>query len=148
MARSFARRTLPIAGAAFLVALLVQVFLAGLGVFDDPAAFLSHRGFGYVIGWFTLAILVLALLGRQRSSVIGLSILLLIGFALQSVFVILRADYPAVAALHPVNGFLLLLGTAALTRLALLARHEAAAIDQATTVTGAQGRVAAPADLG
>ena len=35
--------------------------------------------------------------------------LLLVLFALQSVFVAIRGDYPTVAALHPVNGFLILL---------------------------------------
>jgi hypothetical protein len=35
-------------------------------------------------------------------------VLLLVQFALQSVFVALRADLPAVAALHPLNGFAIL----------------------------------------
>src|SRR3989304_1230829 len=47
-----------------------------------------------------------ALLPRR---VIGLAVLLLILFALQSVFVAVRDEYPAVAALHPLNGFLILL---------------------------------------
>ena len=55
MIRSFARRALPVVGAAFVGLPVVQVFLAGLGVFDDPAAFITHREFGYLFGWFTLA---------------------------------------------------------------------------------------------
>ena len=39
----------------------------------------------------------------------GLSALLLVLFSLQSVFVAIRVDYPSVAALHPLNGFLILL---------------------------------------
>lgn len=126
MVRSFARRALPVVGVAFVACLLVQVFLAGLGVFDDPRSFITHREFGYLLGWFTLAMLVLALVGRQRRLVIGLSVLTLAQFTLQSVFVALRADYPSLAALHPVNGFLIILVTVAITRLAWVARREAA----------------------
>ena len=107
--RSWARTALAAAAAAFVVLILVQVLLAGLGVFSDPASFVTHRQFGYVIGWFTLVIVVLAIAGRLGKRVIGLSCVALVQMALQSVFVLVRADLPAVAALHPVNGVLLLL---------------------------------------
>ena len=68
------------------------MFLAGLGVFDDPRSFITHREFGYLLGWFTLVMLVLALVGRQRRLVVGLGALMLVQFALQSVFVALRTD--------------------------------------------------------
>ena len=71
--------------------------------------------------------LVLALLGRQRRLIVGLSALTLVQFTFQSVFVALRADYPALAALHPVNGFLHHPRHASLiARLSWAARHEAA----------------------
>jgi hypothetical protein len=126
MARSFARRALPIVGGVFVACCLVQVFLAGLGVFDDPKSFITHREFGYLLGWFTLAILILALVARERRAIVGLAVLLLVQFTLQSVFVALRTDYPALAALHPVNGFLILANGAVITRLSWLARHEPA----------------------
>ena len=116
----------PSSPAAFVACGLVQVFLAGLGVFDDPASFLTHRDFGYLLGWFTLAMLVLALLGRERRLIVGLTVLVLVQFTFQSVFVALRTTYPAVAALHPVNGFLLLVVGIAIARLAWAARHEPA----------------------
>jgi hypothetical protein len=47
--------------------------------------------------------LVLALSGRMGRRWIGLSALLLVLFALQSLFIAFRADLPAAAALHPVN---------------------------------------------
>ena len=56
MIRSFSRRALPIAAGAFVACAVVQVFLAGLGVFDDPRSFITHREFGYVFGWLTLII--------------------------------------------------------------------------------------------
>lgn len=108
MIRTVARFALPWAVGLFLACCIVQVFLAGLGVFDDPAAFVTHREFSYMFGWLTLAILVLALAGRQPRRIVGLSALLLGQFALQSILVELRTTVPVVAALHPLNGFAIL----------------------------------------
>jgi hypothetical protein len=62
-------------------------------------------------------------------------VLILVLFALQSVFVALREDMPALAALHPLNGFLIL-GTATYTAwMSWKARSEADASEQrASTV--------------
>ncbi|KRT62630.1 MAG: hypothetical protein XU10_C0023G0008 [Chloroflexi bacterium CSP1-4] len=110
MIRRWARRGVVIVAWLFVAGVVGQVFLAGLGVFGVPAGdFSTHRGFGYLVGWLTLVILVLAIAGRLPRRVIGLAVLLLILFALQSVFVAIRDEYPAVAALHPLNGFLILL---------------------------------------
>lgn len=103
-----ARRAHPLVTGLFAACAVIQVFLAGLGVFDDPGAFITHREFGYLFGWLTLVALVLALIGRLPRRVAGSSALLLVLFALQSVFVALRVDMPAVAALHPLNGFAIL----------------------------------------
>jgi uncharacterized protein DUF6220 len=107
----------------FVACLIVQVFLAGLGVFDDPAAFITHRDFGYLIGLLTLVLLVAAIVGRLGGRQIGLVVLLMVLFALQSVFIAMRTAYPAAAALHPVNGFLILLVTLIAARDAWSARH-------------------------
>lgn len=114
--RSIARQALPLVGAVFVGCVVIQVFLAGLGVFDDPRSFVTHREFGYLIGMFTLVLLVLALIGRSPRRIAAYSALLLFQFALQSVLVALRADVPALAALHPVNGFLILLVAITVTR--------------------------------
>jgi hypothetical protein len=87
----------------FLACVVVQVFLAGLGVFAGAQNFNLHREFGYVFGWLTLVLLLLAIVGRLGRRWIGLSALLLVLFAFQSVFVALREVLPAAAALHPVN---------------------------------------------
>lgn len=108
MPRSIARTAYPIVAGLFLVCAVIQVFLAGLGVFDDPNAFITHRNFGYLFGWLTLVLLVVALVGRMPRRFVGLAVLILVLFSLQSVFVALRADVPAIAALHPLNGFLIL----------------------------------------
>ena len=102
------RRIFPIVAGLFAACAVVQVFLAGLGVFDDPRAFIDHRDFGYTFGWLTLVLLVLAIAGRMGRRFVGASVLLLTLFALQSVFVALRESLPGIAALHPLNGFAIL----------------------------------------
>jgi mercuric ion transport protein len=139
MITSGARRAHPIACAIFAACATVQVFLAGLGVFDDPQAFVTHRGFGYLFGWLTLVILVLALVGRLPRRITGLSVLLLVLFAFQSVFVALRADLPAVAALHPLNGFAILGLAVVVARASWAARREPAAALAAARQVGALG---------
>jgi len=121
--RSIARQALPLVGAVFVGCVVIQVFLAGLGVFDDPRSFVTHRQFGYSIGMFTLVLLVLSLLARSPRRITGYSALLLVQFALQSMLVALRTDVPALAALHPVNGFLILFVAIAVTRASWAARR-------------------------
>jgi mercuric ion transport protein len=98
-----ARTGLAIVAWLFVGCVFLQVFLAGLGVFGRQG-FGAHQLFGYLFGWLTLAMLILAIVGRTGRRLIGLSALALVMFALQSVFVLVRADLPIVAALHPVNG--------------------------------------------
>lgn len=87
----------------FFACVVVQVFLAGLGVFAGPGNFALHRDFGYVFGWLTLVLLLLALGGRLGRRWIGLSALILVLFAFQSLFIALRDVLPSIAALHAVN---------------------------------------------
>jgi hypothetical protein len=135
-----ARRAHPIACGIFAACAIVQVLLAGLGVFDDPRAFVTHREFGYLFGWLTLVVLVLALVGHLPRRIAGMSALLLVLFAFQSVFVALRVELPAVAALHPLNGFAIL-GLALLTTRASWAAGREPAADH-----GAARRVEALGD--
>jgi hypothetical protein len=93
----------------FVACVVVQTYLAGLGVFDRPGTFLTHRDFGYMFGILTLVMIVLAVVGRLPRRVLGASAGLLALFALQSVFIAFRADVPTLAALHPVNGYVILL---------------------------------------
>ena len=91
----------------FAACVAIQVYLAGLGVFGT-GNYDFHRNFGYLFGLLTLVLIVLAILGRPSRWVIGASVLLPVLFAMQSVFVALRPTTPAAAALHPLNGFLIL----------------------------------------
>jgi hypothetical protein len=98
-------------GVAWLlvVGLLVQVFLAGMGVFDSLTMFTTHRDFGYTLTLLPVVLVVTSLLGGfGRMEAIAAAVMF--GqFILQSVLVLQRDSVPAIAALHPVNGFLILL---------------------------------------
>lgn len=119
--RSMARLLHAFTTSLLVVCVVVQVFLAGLGVFDDPATFLTHAGFGYLIGFLTLVVLITAALARAGRRQVGLAALTVGLMALQSVFVGFRADMPTVAALHPVNGFLIGLIALVMARAAWIA---------------------------
>ena len=124
--RTAARTGLAIVAVLFAVLLIVQVFLAGLGVFDSPTAFATHRDFGYTISLLILPIIILALVGRAPKGLVGLTVVLAVQMILQSVFVAMRTSDPAIAALHPVNGVLMLIVTLVIARWAWAIRAEAA----------------------
>ena len=116
MRRGLARNVLAIAAWGFVAAVFIQVFLAGLGVFRSPADFDLHRNFGYGLELAILIIGALAAVLRVGRRIIGLALLIFVLFLLQSVFVNLRTSLPVVAALHPVNGFVILLSAILLAR--------------------------------
>jgi hypothetical protein len=133
-----AMRTVFLAISVLLVAgLFVQVFLAGLGVFDSAARFATHRDFGYTLELLAMALIVVGLLGRVPRRQVGLSVVILLLFFLQSIFVVLRSDQPMIAALHPVNGFVILLLSIVLAREAWLSRKVSAAASPDATATAA-----------
>ena len=106
--RSIARTLHTVVAVLFVVALIAQVWLAGRGVFESPTMFDTHRSLGYTLSLFTIALLVLGLLGGMGRRPAILAVVIFVLFILQSVFVVMRDSQPAVAALHPVNGFLIL----------------------------------------
>jgi hypothetical protein len=107
MGRSIARTIHLIAAWLLVACILVQVFLAGLGVFRDPATFRTHAEFGYLWEWLAVILVIAAIAGRLGRFQIGGAILLIVLLAFQSVFIAVRATQPTVAALHPVNGFVI-----------------------------------------
>jgi len=137
-ARSGAYTALAVVAWLFAACIVVQVFLAGMGVFDGPERFETHRNFGYLFGWLTLVMVIIAAVGRLGRRLIGLSVLALVQFFLQSVFILFREDQPAIAALHPVNGVLLLVVAIAIGRLALAGRRAAAAATASASLSPAE----------
>jgi Family of unknown function (DUF6220) len=123
--RSIARTVYVVVAWLFVAGLLVQVFLAGLGVFDSPARFATHRDFGYTLELFPVVLLVVGLLGGLGRRLAIMAVVVFGLFILQSVFVALRDSAPTFAALHPVNGFLILSLAVLMAREATLARRAA-----------------------
>ena len=103
--------------ALFLLMGVVQIFLAGLGVFSlhgreleaDGGAFDPHRSMGFTMAGVALVILVLALIGRVgvRSTVLAAVVLVLAALA-QSLLAGL-ADHGAFwGGLHAFDGLLII----------------------------------------
>src|SRR5688500_16663405 len=88
--RSFARSAYLAAVWIFVACLVVQLFLAGLGVFAGYQNFLPHRDFGYLFGLLVLPLVIFGALARLPRRFILLSLLILVLFAMQSVLLLFR----------------------------------------------------------
>jgi hypothetical protein len=102
----------------FLLLGIVQVFLAGLGVFDldgqplgteSETAFDPHRTLGYLLAPIALLVVVLCLVARpgRREIVLSVALLLLVGVA-QSALAAVGEDTPLFGGLHALDGMLIL----------------------------------------
>lgn len=98
------------AAALFVVAIVVQVFLAGaaLANLGGSGNFATHIEFGYTgifIAW--LILLVTAIAARRPRSEIGVTLILLAIYIVQTILPSFKSSAPWVAALHPVNALFL-----------------------------------------
>ena len=101
--------------ALFVVAIVVQVFLAGaaLANLGGSGNFATHIEFGYTwIGLAALALLLTAIAARRPRREVGIAFGLLVLYVVQTLLPSFRSSMPWVAALHPVNA-LFLFGLAA-----------------------------------
>ena len=106
------------------VGVIVQVFLAGLGVFGAES-FDAHEGFGWMLHTAAIVVFLLALLGPRTGRAIGVSFGLLVLMTIQIMLVNARDDTPYLAALHPTLA-LFVLGLALLIGMPLVSRRRAA----------------------
>ena len=78
--RVWARRLLALVAWAFVVAIVIQVLLAGLAVFDGPGWWVQHVWWLHRFEWLTVVIVVLArsLLGERvaRPQLLGVAVAL------------------------------------------------------------------------
>ncbi|MGH2356891.1 MAG: DUF6220 domain-containing protein [Candidatus Limnocylindria bacterium] len=92
----------------FVGAVVVQVFLAGLGLFAGAENFELHAFFGFtVVHLISLLLVILGALGRVGRRNIWLAVLLFVLIGVQVSLPGLRADLPLVAAIHPANALLI-----------------------------------------
>jgi hypothetical protein len=99
-----------IVAVVFVVAILVQVFLAGAALLQlgGNGDFRTHVDFGYTeVGLAALAVVVTAVLAKVGRRRILLSVALLVLYIVQTLLPVAKSSMPAVAALHPVNAMLL-----------------------------------------
>src|SRR5262245_28001568 len=88
---------------AFVLGLLVQVFLIGLGLFDDAKLRQTHASFGWILHLAPILIVPFAYLSRAGREH-WLWALALVGIVfLVPIFAVMRDSNPVLAALHPVS---------------------------------------------
>jgi hypothetical protein len=108
MIRTIARtRVFPILAWAYLAALAIQVFFAGMFVFVGASNIELHRNMAHVIGALTALLIIAAFVGRvpQKRLVFGVLGLLVV----QGMLVHMGQWFglTMIAALHPVNALVL-----------------------------------------
>ena len=86
---------------AFVIGLVVQVFYAGMGVFG-ASDFEVHVGLGWMLHLVPILILAAAAVGRAGKRRILWAAALAATIFVVPILALMRADAPAVAALHPV----------------------------------------------
>lgn len=89
----------------FVVGVVVQVFLAGVGLFG-AGNMAGHVGFGYLLSIVPLLPLLLAWPARTGRRTAALCAALLVASQVQTFLPLFSDDAPLVAALHPVNALL------------------------------------------
>jgi hypothetical protein len=95
---------------AFVASIVIQVFLAGAAIANlgGSGDFKTHIEFGYTaVGLVALAVLLTAVAARVPRRDVATSFGLLLLYVIQTSLPSAKANYPAVAALHPVNALLL-----------------------------------------
>jgi hypothetical protein len=95
----------------FLAALVLQVFLAGVGLFGTGPEMEPHRGLGWFLHLPLLLILVAALVARVGRPTMWWVLALFVTGAVQPFLPGLRDTAPVLAALHPLNAVALSLIT-------------------------------------
>ena len=96
--------------AIFVVAILVQVFLAGLAIANlgGSGNFSTHIEFGYTwMGLAALALLVTVFLARRPRRDVGIVVAIIVLYVIQTILPGFKSSSAAIAALHPVNALLL-----------------------------------------
>jgi hypothetical protein len=98
------------AAALFVVAIVIQVFLAGaaLANLGGTGDFSAHIEFGYLgVGLVSLALVLTAIAARRPRRDVGITVGLFVLYIVQTTLPNARTSAPSIAALHPVNALFL-----------------------------------------
>ena len=118
--------------ALIAIACVVQIFLAGRGVFgihgsaslDDQSSLNAHRDLGEIIGIGAIIVLVLALIMWDKRLILWTFVLALLAEFVQHATALPK--HPWVAGLHPVSGVAILGISASLAHSAWAGKRAAA----------------------
>lgn len=102
----WAQRGFVLFAGALVVSVFIQVYIAGMAVFVDPANWSLHANFVHIIEWFPLVMLVLAFLGGLSRELKLLSVVLFVLIIVQYATALGFSD-SIVAAIHPVNALVI-----------------------------------------
>lgn len=91
----------------YLAAIVVQVFLAGIGMFGAAHDFSNHASLGWILHLGPVLLLLVAAIARVGARTIWWNVALLVSVGVQPFLPGLRGDLPLAAALHPVNALLI-----------------------------------------
>jgi len=86
----------------YVAGILVQVFLAGMGLFGAARDFEPHVGLGWILHLVPVLLLIVAAVARVGRQLLWWTTALLVVQFVQPILALLRNDVPLVAAFHPV----------------------------------------------
>jgi hypothetical protein len=89
----------------FAAGVVVQVFLVGLTLFESADFLEDHKTLGGWLGLIPITLILVALVGRLPVRLIVMAAVLLVLYGVQ--YLLANIDEGYVAALHPVNTFVL-----------------------------------------
>jgi len=89
----------------FAAGVVVQIFLAGLSLFESASRWDDHAAFGRSLGLIPIPLILVALIGRLPVRLTVMTAVLLVLYGVQ--YALANIDEGYVAALHPVNAFVL-----------------------------------------
>lgn len=100
----------------FLLAGLVQIFLAGMGVFDltgeklaDAGSLDPHRTLGFALGGLSILLLIGALIARVDARTIGVSaVVAVLANPMQSILAAAGENTAVFGGLHAIDGLVIL----------------------------------------
>jgi hypothetical protein len=120
MTRSLGRIAFALVAWLFLIAIVVQVFLAGVGLFVPGVdMFAYHRQLGWLLHGGPIPVVLLAWAAGADRRTMWLSGALLVLVIIQPFLPGMRVALPFAAALHPVNALAIFWLAAAIARRSL-----------------------------
>lgn len=87
---------------AYLVGILVQVFLIGFALFSTAHDFEPHIGLGWILHLVPILLLIVGAVARVGSRLLWWNTALVVVQFIQPILATMRTDQPVVAAFHPV----------------------------------------------